>query len=689
MFTTLALSAGLIVSGVTLGGAKADDAFVAGTYRYNSTDPLGAATHFHLFAKNNITSSVHTHGNIAAETYYGTSEFGSRENFSLAEVAYIGTDIYNVATSSVADTLVVDRSYKLVSGKNGEAGQKILVDSKGNQFHFDHVKTVLFESSTPYIDLDKEFKNLEQLSASYSVQKDSETITYSLVQDQNNRYVDFSGAPVDSNSYVNISYADWTKYSSRIVLKGLDNNSANTGAVVINIDAAGLTEIELAPSDQEAFDRNGKAYAKNEKGSEEYGTLRLIYNIYDSSAANRIYTGKVSFSTSGFGSILAPGAQVTVSGLNGTVIGSSIVHNGGESHRMDVIAIQPIKELPTEAPTEEVTEAPTEAPTEEETEAPTEEVTEAPTEEETEEVTEAPTEEETEAPTEEETEAPTEEETEAPTEEETEAPTEEETEAPTEKETEAPTEKETEAPTEKETEAPTEKETESPTVAPTEAPTLAPTEEETEEETIEIIVAPTKEETEAPTEEETVEIIVAPTAEETEAPAEEETVEVVVAPTAEETEVPAETETTEAVDTGVGSVVIDVVDQDTDKGVAGVVVEVIDKKGEVVEVVKTDEAGKAAVEELPAGDYQVVVIETAEQYTAVKPVQAVKVLGDTVTQASSTLGSSISVAENAASQTVVLGIENKNVLFALILFVLGGLSLAFTGYLAYDIYGKR
>lgn len=70
----------------------------------------------------------------------------------------------------------------------------------------------------------------------------------------------------------------------------------------------------------------------------EWSRANIVWNIYDSSKLGYIYQGKIKNTDAVTGSILAPGATITLEhNLNGTVIGKEIIVNG-ETHRDDYVS---------------------------------------------------------------------------------------------------------------------------------------------------------------------------------------------------------------------------------------------------------------------------------------------------------------------------------------------------------------
>ena len=143
---------------VCFGNKAAANQRVVYKYVYDESDPLLAATHFHLFAQESIDSSAHTHGNVACKVYSGSPDFGSRpqyyENNITTEITYIRT-LLSINPNTEAGTLVLGNQYSITSPEN--SGQTVVTDGK-DSFTFNHIayKNILIEpADSSVLDLDK------------------------------------------------------------------------------------------------------------------------------------------------------------------------------------------------------------------------------------------------------------------------------------------------------------------------------------------------------------------------------------------------------------------------------------------------------------------------------------------------------------------------------------------------------
>lgn len=416
----------------------------SGTYTYSTSAPLYAATHFHIFAHENVSIDVHTHGNVACNILNCRAGLGTRPEFysgnESTEVTYV-RKIKQWEPASVVGTLILGSNYQVTSADG--AGQTIVEDKTENKpIVLGTVKksnVIIEKEGNHIIDLDSEFTKLKERSAEWSYMPSSSNAKIDLTRDHNLRAIELYNVNMDSGvTFVNVPYEEITASTNKVSIWGIDGNTAHTGIVVFNVDLKGQTNPALSfPMEGCTLRDNvsGMSINNKEVGADHYGVCRFVWNFYDSSKPDRIYDGKISWTGVKYGTVLAPGADVTCGAVNGTVIAENVNHTGDESHRWDIIS---------DRITPEETEAPTESVTPKETETPSESVTPKETETPTESVTPKETETPSESVTPKETETPKErvipKETETPTEHVTPKETETPTESVTPKETETPKE---------------------------------------------------------------------------------------------------------------------------------------------------------------------------------------------------------------------------------------------------------
>ena len=129
----------------------------------------------------------------------------------------------------------------------------------------------------------------------------------------------------------NITDAHAFKEGTSIECKDFD--SQRPGLLILNVDLAGVEEFLLPGTDLLYADGSR---APNGEVT-EWQTGNVLWNLYDSSAADGLYRGKVRNERAVAAHILAPEADVTLgANLNGTVIARNIDVRA-ESHRTDLM----------------------------------------------------------------------------------------------------------------------------------------------------------------------------------------------------------------------------------------------------------------------------------------------------------------------------------------------------------------
>ncbi|MDE6713499.1 MAG: hypothetical protein K2K20_07155 [Lachnospiraceae bacterium] len=325
-------------------------------YIYDERDILGAATHVHLFGRT-VISEAHTHGNIFCQTGR-LGENGTRQENNdttdgvgsdgadfnpiswYHEVNYIQKELECINAASSLDILVVGEGI----GYGGEGTNRWVETTDGTQTALNKVIGDIYQDSptATAIDFDKEFTFLKTQSKTWSEMATSSNISYDITSDMNNRYINVNGRNATENVILNISYDEWRwgGNGNQITIYGLDGTITNRGVLIINIDMKGIEnpDFSLSGAGVKVSTNNGD-FVNQEFKTSEFGSYRILFNLYDSSKPDRIYDGHATFSNIVCGTILAPGATVTVGAVNGTVAADKIIHTGQESHRMDLWAL--------------------------------------------------------------------------------------------------------------------------------------------------------------------------------------------------------------------------------------------------------------------------------------------------------------------------------------------------------------
>lgn len=296
---------------------------------------LGISSQFHIFARE-ADLGTHTNGNVAVGNLLGHVNFGTNiiEELLDKDISYI-QNITNIASSSfvsAGDT----RVNKVIFGENVEIDVSNPNRPKINGTDIDHLlaeEVYQDKDGNVYIDFDKEFALLEQLNAALSEKTPVVSYTASDFPDMNNRVIDVTDLQPDKDGRIVINLsADVLAGNTPLTIKGLSTDK-DGNTVIINVDTEGATDYSVNSPIKISYDDGSD---RNSHETEYFGDNHLLWNFYDSTAADKLVTGKVDFNAVFQGSVLAPAAEVTANqNLDGNIIANK-VNVRGETHRWDL-----------------------------------------------------------------------------------------------------------------------------------------------------------------------------------------------------------------------------------------------------------------------------------------------------------------------------------------------------------------
>ncbi|SEJ06395.1 choice-of-anchor A domain-containing protein, partial [Alkalibacterium gilvum] len=295
----------------------------------NSKDSLfGIAGGFHLVGLDTVDRKAHVHGNILANNFINGGNFGTGD---LKEVSYLR----NISGGATINAGPHSESI-LVVGK----GTKIGTEDKGNAWSINGNKVERpNKQNSPdslWQDNDAEFIDFSK------VEQQSKDLVNKLAELENNA-IEVDGSDMnkqeilvteDSNYNVyNLQDSDFN-FNNPIHIKGFNKDKAST--LIINVDMSKMGNKEtLSIPNSVANYTDGSKVSTGEVN--EWSNANVVWNVYDSSKSDNIYTGTVENAGAVTGSILAPGASINLKhNLNGTVIGRKIIVTG-ETHRDDYV----------------------------------------------------------------------------------------------------------------------------------------------------------------------------------------------------------------------------------------------------------------------------------------------------------------------------------------------------------------
>ena len=316
--------------------------YTGGVYTYSSSDPLFAATKFHVFAEDEASIQTHCNGNIATKFLYQQANSGSNTIYEtqLPEVSYIRKlDEYSVINFGPNTQVVFGDETNVYNKDNAEIYIDTYSSSADDTPEVKKIETSKQDDGTfrvfteagsadneRFINFDAEFQKLSKLS--YNLAKEPTTDGVSI----NENVIDLDG--VSGTAYINVTPNDLMNRAFII-----DNTDfVNNQAIVINVDLGTLTDYTL-PFTQVLFKEDGASFGTGEDKGVHTGHGNVLWNFFGRDELGQVvnYTGKLTTCSEFKGTILAPDADIWAASSNqdGNFIGREVHLGGGQTHRWD------------------------------------------------------------------------------------------------------------------------------------------------------------------------------------------------------------------------------------------------------------------------------------------------------------------------------------------------------------------
>lgn len=318
------------------GGSVSDD------FSNENSNQLGYASNFHIFA-NEATLNAHTNGNVAVGNLHGNVNFGTNvhEGNLNKDVSYIQnhTTLANSSFVTGSET----RTNKAVFGADNDIDVSNPNRPSINNTFSDHLtKDEVYQdkNGNKYIDFDAYFSRLDSKSNTLSNMEPTVSVQNSDFPDQNKRVINLENYNPNANNQIIINLdADVLNNNTPIYIAGLSADKGGT-SVIINVDTKGQnpykinSPVKLTFNDGEGASANQKERPNQE--TEYFDDNHLLWNFYDSTASDNLYTGSIDVDATFQGSVLAPKATITVNhNLDGNIVADKVIVNG-ETHRWDL-----------------------------------------------------------------------------------------------------------------------------------------------------------------------------------------------------------------------------------------------------------------------------------------------------------------------------------------------------------------
>lgn len=318
------------------GGSVSDD------FSNENSNQLGYASNFHIFA-NEATLNAHTNGNVAVGNLHGNVNFGTNvhEGNLNKDVSYIQNHTTLASSSFVTGSET--RTNKAVFGADNDIDVSNPNRPSINNTFSDHLtKDEVYQdkNGNKYIDFDAYFSRLDSKSNTLSNMEPTVSVQNSDFPDQNKRVINLENYNPNANNQIIINLdADVLNNNTPIYIAGLSADKGGT-SVIINVDTKGQnpykinSPVKLTFNDGEGASANQKERPNQE--TEYFDDNHLLWNFYDSTASDNLYTGSIDVDATFQGSVLAPKATVTVNhNLDGNIVADKVIVNG-ETHRWDL-----------------------------------------------------------------------------------------------------------------------------------------------------------------------------------------------------------------------------------------------------------------------------------------------------------------------------------------------------------------
>ena len=334
---------------------------------YDESSPanqlFGVAGSFHLFALENIKIGVHCNGNFAAPKVEIGSNYGTQEAAQKgeSEVIYFAKDVAPGSLNIRSSHLAIHDSHSITNNQGGNAivpgstlPSEVCVD--GTKLDIAN-STTIYKVDDNFINFSKEFSYLKSLSKTLAAQEPTVSIK-STNPSNPDELMRAELVTTDGVNIVNITADKLNQINDTLTISNVLCNNRNelpgheftgTQSVVINVDCKGFNSIDL--NCQTYLNCACGAAREIGQGNYYHGSV-VIWNFYDSSKDDKVYTGTINENKVVNGCYLAPGASVvTNANTNGTLIAKKITI-GGQSHRADFKGLNPIKAEGTFSKTE-------------------------------------------------------------------------------------------------------------------------------------------------------------------------------------------------------------------------------------------------------------------------------------------------------------------------------------------------
>ena len=319
---------------------------------YNENDILGAAQRFLLFGRESVAVGVHTNGNLASPILItknnGTFTVNGMPNQTVPNGNYRLINYFGELQTENSGSLGLHGDgYLLIIGQSGDYVTAPPRKINGKEVQGNWNAILYANPNKEFLDFDKEFAHLERLSQALSSFTGDHSKTVSDIHEgqaagsgQNHIVVAEDGVTVLSLTGAELAsigkdmLIDRVQSDGTMTFESKEYKLASSSQVmIINVDLSGYSSYDFDHEVKYCF-TDGTVVENNE--TTIFNGNNILWNFYDSSSADGLYHGTLSFVDNHVvGTILAPAATVRAHAVNGTVIGKNVESYGAEVHRSD------------------------------------------------------------------------------------------------------------------------------------------------------------------------------------------------------------------------------------------------------------------------------------------------------------------------------------------------------------------
>jgi len=297
---------------------------------------LGYAAYFHIFARKAI-ADAHVNGNLAVQELDSEGHsFGTK----VTDKNNLDTDIFYI------QTLKECNGGSFVARKEGRTnkavfGKDVRLENISNEVHLNgkkvgniHVEDVFQDKgNNTYLDFDSIFGFLNEQSKKFPKMTSYPEVRNSNFSDRNSRTITLSDYEPNSKNEIVINLApEVLSMDTRLVIDGLNHEKDGTN-VIINVDTGGADPYDVKSQIQLKY-TNGDM--RGNKETDHFDDSHLLWNFYDSTSEDGLYSGLIVIHSPFQGSALSPEAKISTRvNLDGNIVAKEVTI-GGESHRWDL-----------------------------------------------------------------------------------------------------------------------------------------------------------------------------------------------------------------------------------------------------------------------------------------------------------------------------------------------------------------